>query len=256
MRVYIEGPDQRAEESGDSGTPYEAGYVSVNTGNGFARASFQSYSDADSGPEDEESSDEKAPSNLISMTVRILSQHGAYSIVHPACGDGNLSAKLAEAGFDVTGFDFAAISSRARRIARNMQRRLVRFLADDPGLPSRNIGRFDGLVAPHLLSQMLSGQRRRFLRNLARLLRQGGIGVFTAVSAQDDRYGRGQEIEPDTFEIAPGQVVHFFTDEGLLRELDEFFDVFSLEHLVETQQDHRGNTREYACLFAAGMRRD
>lgn len=255
MRVHIEEPDTGAEESGDEGRRFEAGYVSVNTGNGFARASFRSYRDADAVSGDEESAEEDVP-NLIQLTVKVLTQHGAYSIVHPACGDGNLSAKLAEAGFDVTGFDFAAISSRARRIARNMQRRLVHFLADDPGLPSRNIGSFDGLVAPHVLSQMLSSQRQRFLRNLIRLLRQGGVGVFTAVSAQDDRYGRGQEIEPDTFEIAPGQVVHFFTDEGLLRELDEFFAVFSLEHLVETQMDHRGNTREYACLFAAGMRRD
>lgn len=255
MRVYTEASDTGAGESDDEGTRFEAGYVSVNTGDGFARASFQSYTDTENLLEDDESAEEET-SNLIRLTVNVLTQHGAYSVVHPACGAGSLSARLAEAGFDVTGFDFEAISSRARRLAEDMQRRLLRFLADDPELPRRNIGRFDGLVAPHVLSQMLRAQRQRFVRNLASLLRDSGVGIFTAVSAQDDRYGQGQQIEPDTFEITPGQVVHFFSEEELVQELDEFFDVFSLEQIVETQTDHRGNTSEYAILFAAGMRKD
>lgn len=255
MRVYVQGPDSEDQQPEQGDVHYEARYVSVNTSNGFARASFESYDSRGEEEETEERADEQnAP--IVRMAIKVLSQYGAYSVVHPACGRGDLSEKLAEAGFNVTAFDFAAVQRRGQQRARNMSRSLVRFISDDPGLPRRNMGTFDGLIAPHVLSQMLAAQRRCLLRNLARLLHGGGVAVVSALSADDDRYGHGQEIEPDTFEIAPGQVLHFFTDEAFLRELDEFFDVFSLEHLVECETDHRGNTSEFAMMVAAGMKRN
>lgn len=257
MRVYVQGPDseERQPEQGD--VHYEAHYVSVNTSNGFARASFRSYNSERSGQKAAKRDEDDESPPIVRVAVKILSQYGAYSVVHPACGQGDLSEKLAEAGFNVTAFDFAAVQQRgARQRARNMKRSLVRFISDDPGLPRRNMGTFDGLIAPHVLSQMLATQRRRLLRNLARLLHSSGVAVLSALSTDDDRYGQGEEVEPDTFEIAPGQVLHFFTDEAFLRELEEFFDIFSLEHLVESETDHRGNTSEFAMMVAAGMKRN
>ncbi|MFO7946649.1 MAG: methyltransferase domain-containing protein [Armatimonadota bacterium] len=254
MRVYVQGPDSEDTQPEQGDVHYEARYVSVNTSNGFARASFESYNSQPREQTVAENAEDESPP-IVRLAIKILSQYGAYSVVHPACGQGDLSEKLADAGFDVTAFDFAAVSRRAQRRSRNMKRSLVRFVCDDPGLPRRNMGTFDGLIAPHVLSQMLASQRRRLLRNLARLLHSSGVAVLSALSTDDDRYGRGQEIEPDTFEIAPGQVLHFFTDEAFVRELDEFFDIFSLEHLVECETDHRGNTSEFAMMVAAGMKR-
>jgi SAM-dependent methyltransferase len=191
--------------------------------------------------------------DLLVMVTRLLTQAGAYSVLHPGCGNGRYGRHLANAGFRVTAFDLTtmAVRSASRQLLTDTT---IRYLVGDPSLPSRDMGQYDGLFAPNILHLFLAPARHRLLRVLSRHLRVGGLAVITALSISDARYGQGREVELNTFEVLPGQVIHFFSEDELHFELARHFRVAAIESAVEIEIDHLGNRREYSVLLACGVR--
>ncbi len=193
---------------------------------------------------------------ILAACATILAESGAYSVLHPGCGTGRCARYLAAAGFLVTAFDIAQLSVRvaaARCVPEDLP---IRYLVADPSLPAPDIGQFDGLFAPNILHLFQHPQRRRILRLLTRNLRPGGVGIITVISNRDQRYAQGREIERDTFEAFPGQLMHFYSEDELHYELDRYFRVSIIEEVTEVETDHLGNKFEYSMLLACGIKRD
>ncbi len=199
---------------------------------------------------------EEPEDEVLAVVARVLARAGAYSILHPGCGTGRYSRFLAAAGFSVTAFDLMALAVRmaaTRDVAADLA---IRYLVDDPSLPTRDMGRFDGVFAPNILHLFEFRERQRVLRLLSKHLRPGGVAIVTVLSAHDERYGHGREIEPDTFEVLPGQLMHFYSEDELHYELQGHFHVALIEPATEVETDHLGTRREYAVLLACGVKRD
>ncbi len=206
---------------------------------------------------DEEQEPEISPEDeLLDTVVHILSTAGAYSVLHPGCGIGRWARQLADAGFQVTAFDLASAMVRGAAAAAQASNNAIRYLVDDPSLPTRQTARYDGLFAPDLLHQLGARERQRTLRLLSKCLRPGGVAVVTVLSTRDKLYGHGREVEPDTFEIVPGQTMHFFTEDELAYELERYFHVAFLDITREIETDHLGGRREYVVLVAGGIKRE
>ena len=45
---------------------------------------------------------------------------------------------------------------------------------------------------------------------------------FTGISDQDDSFGRGVEVEANTFAVKPDKILHFFTLDDLKIHFEEF----------------------------------
>jgi SAM-dependent methyltransferase len=192
--------------------------------------------------------------DLLAMVTRLLTQAGAYSVLHPGCGCGRYGRHLARAGFLVTAFDLTTVAVRAAASRNAVPDATIRYLVGDPSLPSRDIGQYDGLFAPNILHLFLTPDRHRLLRMLGRHLRLGGLAVITALSVNDARYGQGREVEHNTFEILPGQYIHFYSEEELHVELARHLRLSVIEPAIEIEVDHLGNRREYSVLLACGVK--
>lgn len=201
-----------------------------------------------------ETAEPEADDEILTVVTRILAQAGAYSVLHPGCGNGRYSRHLAAAGFLVTAFDLTTLAIRAAASHKPAAEAAVRYLVGDPSLPSRDIGQYDGLFASNILQLFLTPDRHRLLRLMSKHLRPGGLAVVTTLSVNDPRYGQGREVEPNTFEILPGQVTHFYTEDELHSDLARHLRVSVIEPATETETDHQGIVREYSLLLACGTK--
>lgn len=192
----------------------------------------------------------------VRTAARILERAGAYTVLCPACGRGQIGAYLARRGFRVTAYDTSA--QRVRQAAAVAHRVGVKIecFVDDVVVPRRPLRRFDALYAGDLLSHMLASPRRSLLRSAHRALRQGGVLIVTVMSVQDERYGYGRLLEPDTFEFPLGETIHFYSVPDLHAELSQFFVVTNIEEAAETQELPGQGRQTYRLLVATAQKVD
>ena len=197
-----------------------------------------------------------ALSELLQVAARILERAGAYSVLCPGCGQGGAGAYLAGKGFRVTAFDNTRHAVvQAGRTARQAGVEVECFV-DDVVVPRRPLRRFDALYAGDLLSHMPASQRLALLRSCHRSLRQGGVLIVAVMSAEDERYGYGRLIEPDTFEFPGGETIHFYDAHELHAALSRLFVVTHIQDVVEVQETPGLGRQTYRLLLAAAQKVD
>lgn len=195
-------------------------------------------------------------SELLQVAARILEHAGAYSVLCPGCGRGNAGAYLAGKGFRVTAYDTTRHAvGQAGRAAQQAGVQIECFV-DDVVVPRRPLRRFDALYAGDLLSHIPASQRQALLRSCHRSLRQGGVLVVAVMSADDERYGYGRMVEPDTFELPGGETIHFYGAHELHATLSRLFVVTHIQDVVEVQEQPGLGRQSYHLLLAAARKVD
>lgn len=111
------------------------------------------------------------------------------------CGGGQASIKLAAAGFRVVGVDFAPTAIElARRNAPELQ-----FVVGDCLALELDAARFDLAVDNHVLHCMLGADRARFLREVARVIRPGGVLFSETMSREGTVDFAAYDFDPTTY---------------------------------------------------------
>lgn len=195
-------------------------------------------------------------SQVALFAAHVLHRTGAYSVLCPGCGSGECSAYFARRGFRVTAYD--ASHAAVTRASENAERAgvTVETFVDDVIVPHRRLPQFDAVFSHNLLHQMRAGQRLALLRGLHRNLRQGGVLVLSVLSADDERYGFGRQVEEDTFEFAMGEHLHFYSANELHEELSQFFNVARVEEMQEVQHLCGVGKQIYRLLVATALKGD
>ncbi len=153
------------------------------------------------------------PSGTAVAAAELFRAEGLQSILVPGAGYGRNAAYLAAQGFSVEGIE---IADEARRLAETFCPGLTIFpgsVLDMPFSPAI----YDGVYCFNVLHLFRREDRLRFIRLCLNQLRPGGISYFTVFSEQEPSFGRGAQVEVNTFESKPGRPVHYF-DEADLRE--------------------------------------
>ena len=119
----------------------------------------------------------------VARLVDVLGVPSGARILDVPCGQGRHAHLLAEAGFDVDGFDYSAdLLARARK--RGMSSRLRYHRGDMRSLPPAWTGRFD--VVLNLFTSFgffaEPADDRRVLAEFARVLKPGGVLVWHGAS--------------------------------------------------------------------------
>ncbi|MCI4365707.1 MAG: class I SAM-dependent methyltransferase [Thermoplasmata archaeon] len=161
------------------------------------------------------------------------------SLLELGCGTGRDLVYFAQHGFDVAGCDLSVVAAQVanRRISslRDEVPPLARVVACDAFdfLARYPTGRTD-LVFSNLFLNLESDPFRlvRLFGAVARVLRGGGLHVFSVRSVADPGYGKGRLVGPDAFDPGTGgPPLRFFSEVDLRRHASTGFTLLSLrEH--------------------------
>ena len=172
------------------------------------------------------------PSRTAVHALSLFEDHGIKSILIPGSGYGRNARFFSGADFIVSGVE---VSEAACRMAQDYDPHSVYYEASalDMGFL---IGPFDAVYCFNVLHLFARPERELLLRECVAKVRDDGLMFFVVFSELDPDYGKGPEVEPNTFESKPGRPVHYFTEEDLLDHLRDF-EVLETG-LIEDSEDH------------------
>ena len=178
--------------------------------------------------------------DVVNMVARWKADATMRRVLDLGCGPGRHVHLLASEGFETYGLDHSPAALEA----------CARWLEAD-GLPARlRCGEmcdlpfadeyFDAVIAFNSIYHGTGEQVRGTVEQIRRKLRPGGACYVTLAARDNRRYGRGQEVAPDTFLSAgmfenlmgPGEkgVPHHFSPEDEVRLFFREFQIQSLDH--------------------------
>lgn len=175
------------------------------------------------------------PSGFAQVSLDLFRKEGVRSVLELGCGQGRDTFLFARNGLEVTALDYsetaisavrekaeiAELSSRVRAQTHNVKEPLP--FPDDS---------FDACFSHMLLCMELSTAEIAFiLRETHRILKAGGLAVYSVRSNFDKHYRIGTHLGEDIYEIG-GFVVHFFTEEKI-KMLAKGYDILKIERLAE-----------------------
>jgi SAM-dependent methyltransferase len=167
--------------------------------------------------------------------VEIFRQEGRVKILELGAGQGRDSLFFAQNGMEVFALDYVASGIRAvteKAQATGLSARISVLHHDvrDP-LPFPN-ELFDACYSHMLFCMALTSPQIRFLsKEVRRVLKPGGLCVYTVRHTQDPHYGTGVHRGEDMYEVG-GFIVHFFSREKVER-LAEGWKLISLDEFEE-----------------------
>ena len=154
-----------------------------------------------------------APSITAEPVARFFRANGLSRVCIPGCAYGRHCLYFARQGFRVVGVDLApaglALAAAGARAA-GVQGAVAVAGGDALALPIRG-GAFDGIFAFNLLHLFLADGRARCAAEFCRILRPGGWLCASVFATEDPSYGKGQPLEPNTFDDRGGRPAHYFT---------------------------------------------
>ena len=153
----------------------------------------------------------ESPSRTAGHALELFRQNKVKKILAPGSGYGRNTKLFSASGFDVTGIE---ISPEACKMARefNPLTRVYNASALDMSFLQ---DKYDGLYCFNVLHLFREEARKFFIRQCVERMNKNGIMFFTVFSEKEASYGKGSEVETNTFESKPGRPVHYFTDSDL-----------------------------------------
>lgn len=160
----------------------------------------------------------KATATAISA-LELFKRNGLKKILIPGFGYGRNAQIFTDSGFQVTGIE---ISETAINLAKkhfgdsvNVHHGSVSAMPFDQEL-------YDGVFCYALIHLLNAKERQKLIQDCYNQLKPGGLLVFIAISKNDIRYGRGKEIEKDTFEIYQGISLYFYDLDSVEAEFGNY----------------------------------
>jgi len=167
------------------------------------------------------------PSPMARWALEELPRDGrGQRLLELGCGTGRDLVEFAGRGYAVAAVDLSQAGVRAARTRSMLAPRTagvprpivdhgeaLEFLATQPDASA-------DAVFSNLFLTMGSPERHvaRLFQEVARVLRPGGLHLFSVRSTQDAWFGRGRRLGPNVFDLAPdGPPVRFFDDAELRR---------------------------------------
>ena len=141
------------------------------------------------------------------------------SILELGCGEGNDSIYFAEQGHAITATDFSntVLEQNNDRLTHPN----LTFSIQDISQPLQfDNASFDVIYARLSLHYFTNETTASIFREIARVLKPGGMLCFMCKSTADHLHGQGQEIERNMYELE-GHVRHFFSKEYAMKLLHE-----------------------------------
>jgi SAM-dependent methyltransferase len=172
------------------------------------------------------------PSRTAVYALEFFRKHGVKKLLVPGAGYGRNTRLFSTYGFSVTGIEISPIACEMVREFDPATRIFNASVLDMSFLPDK----FDGIYCFNVLHLFREADRKSFIRECVDRMKKNGLMFFTVFSEQEESYGKGREVEKNTFESKPGRPVHYFTEDDLK---EHFKDMEIIETgILEDPEDH------------------
>jgi len=164
---------------------------------------------------------------LVKKAAGIFKEKNFSKILDLGCGTGRHIVFLAAEGFDVYGVD---ISESGLEITKKR----LEELGKEPKLKVNDMASldfednfFDAIISIYVINHAKIEKFRKIISEVKRILKKGGLFVFIVLSDKDGWFGKGEEIEKNTFlpTMFPDEADvshHYFSEKELRNELKDF----------------------------------
>jgi SAM-dependent methyltransferase len=157
----------------------------------------------------------ETPSITVDIAIKYFTINNIHDVLVPGSGYGRNTEVFAKLGFNVFGIEGSEIAYKMAEHVNKEKRLAIKYkLGDVLEMPYNNVS-FDGIYCFNTLHLFMSKERKILIDNVYRVLKREGIAVVTVFSDEDPSFGRGNEVEPNTFESKKGRPAHYFTVEDL-----------------------------------------
>jgi len=188
------------------------------------------------------------PSRTAGHALELFRRNHVNKILVPGSGYGRNTKLFSTSGFNVTGIE---ISSVACKMAREFDP-LSRFYNASVLDMSFNADIYDVIYCFNVLHLFREDERKLFIRQCVDRVKNNGLMFFTVFSEKEESYGKGREVEKNTFESKPGRPAHYFTDDDL-REHFKSMEIMETG-IIEDPEDHgegpHTHILQYICVRA------
>jgi len=172
------------------------------------------------------------PSKTAFYALELFKKYKIKLILIPGSGYGRNSKLFSKNHFHTVGIE---ISEIAFEIGKKYDPE-TKFINGSVLEMPFNDENFDAIYCYNTLHLFLRGERNQFLKKCYFQLNEKGFIFFTVFSEKDISFGRGKEIEENTFESKPGRPTHYFSKKDLLEHFKEYQIIET--SILEDQENH------------------
>lgn len=185
----------------------------------------------------------ESPSKTAFFALDIFRRQKIKSILIPGSGYGRNSKLFSSSGYLVTGIE---ISEKACNMSREFDPG-SKFLNETVLDMSFDAGKYDAIYCFNVLHLFRRDDRKKFLEECRKKLKENGLAFFTVFSNEESSFGQGKEVEENTFETRPGRPAHYYTETDLVGEFSDF-------KIIETgslqdPEDHGGKPHVHTLRY-------
>lgn len=176
------------------------------------------------------------PSYPARKAAALFEKEGKNTILELGCGQGRDTCFFASKGFNVYSLDYTesglkAVKEKTENLGLSCSVVTLKHDVRSP-FPFENES-FDACYSHMLYCMALNTAQLEFLsREILRVLKPGGLNIYTARHQGDAHYGTGSPRGEDMCEIAGGFVVHFFSKEKV-EQLVKGYESYEIEEFEE-----------------------
>jgi len=184
-----------------------------------------------------------SPSPTAEYAVEIFRKNEVYKILVPGSGYGRNTKLFSESGFDVTGIEISDIACKMAREYDPQTRTYNGSVLDMSFAPEQ----YDAIYCYNVLHLFHEKERALCLQECADKVKGNGLLFFAVFSEKEPSFGKGQEVEKNTFESRPGRPVHYFTED----ELRDYFKDFKIieSGITEDPENHGEGPHTHVLVY-------
>lgn len=172
--------------------------------------------------------------------MRLFEQNELHKILIPGFGYGRNAEVFIENGYEVTGIE---ISETATELAKKHFGKDIKIHHGSVSFMPFDTELYDGIYSYALLHLLNETERKKFVQDCYTQLKSGGYMIFVSLAKSDFRYGKGEEVMRDTFEMPYGVTLFFYDTDSITVDFTAYGLVESIE-ITEPEKSTNKDTEQ------------